>query len=171
MPVTKKITDLALANVAAGDDVPIAQGGFLKRAKAGQANGLAILDSAGMPLDSAGRKIVVADSNSSGSYIRFADGTQICYNTVILNNPAFSGGAYGGSSIIWAIWTYPAAFALTPTVTLTANTTNGSPDRGLFVYSANAQTATSAGTLVINAGNISGLTQVILNMTAIGRWY
>lgn len=54
MPVTKKITDLALANVAAGDDVPIAQGGFLKRAKAGQANGFALLDNASALLESSG---------------------------------------------------------------------------------------------------------------------
>lgn len=44
MPVTKKITELAQVSAAAGDDVPIAQGGFLKRAKAGQAGGFAILD-------------------------------------------------------------------------------------------------------------------------------
>ncbi|APD09759.1 hypothetical protein [Thermus brockianus] len=41
--------------------------------------GVSILDSDGMPLDSAGRKIVAYGSNSNGSFVRFADGTQICW--------------------------------------------------------------------------------------------
>lgn len=156
MPVTKKITDLALANVAAGDDVPIAQGGFLKRAKAGQANGLAILDSAGMPLDSAGRKVVAYGTNSNGTYIRFADGTQICFALNMLAGPSPQ------------TWTYPSAFVSTPVVSFISH------DPGYILtgdYNIWNNTQARVRKYAIASGTEYTGTGLAIDAIAIGRWY
>ena len=57
-------------------------------------------------------------SNSNGNWIRFQDGTQICW---IENSVNWSIGTAYGSLYIGTIgWTYPAAFVSTPSVSLHA---------------------------------------------------
>lgn len=61
--------------------------------------------------------VIESGDNVNGEYIRFADGTQICYYTKSLVGTAVNKGnnAFGA-------WTYPAAFAgLPPSVSATYN--------------------------------------------------
>lgn len=179
MPTTKKITELSLASVAAGDDVPIAQGGFLKRAKAGQAGGLAILGAAGMPLNGAGQPVVASGSNSNGTYVRFADGTQICYLRLEIfgydsNFYVIREGAY--------VWNFPAAFIDVPTISCSFEVQfwkrpwndTGMPDYGggmIAEYDNSAQIATSTTRVQFKYYFREWGGVLRINGIAIGRWY
>jgi hypothetical protein len=99
----KRISQLTQVAVAAGDDVPIVKSGNTRRAKAGQASGFAILDAAGMVLDSNNRKIVRRVSNSNGVSVRFSDNLQICYFIT-------------PGSANTETWTFPEAFSENPIV-------------------------------------------------------
>lgn len=63
-----------------------------------------------------GTDIVASGSNSNGNYIKFFDGTMICWNYMEVTDQAIN-GAYGnlydGSRVI----TYPVAFTATPVLT------------------------------------------------------
>jgi len=74
-------------------------------AQLGQPNGPALLDSAGMVLDGSGVKIIEYGSNANGSYIRFADGTQICWRSVTITVDGLSTGWYKALGVA-----FPAAF-------------------------------------------------------------
>ncbi len=102
------LASLAQATVAPGDLIPVVQGGVSKRAAAGQAGGLATLDANGMPLDASGTPIVAYGSNANGEYVRFADGTQICWGMVDLGNFTADGSKQA------ATITLPAAFVNPP---------------------------------------------------------
>lgn len=64
-------------------------------------------------LDLAGKIISESGSNSNGYYVRFADGTQICwhtkYTTNLIDTP-HGNVYYSGSDI----WTFPASFKIPP---------------------------------------------------------
>lgn len=67
--------------------------------------------------------IIERGNNSQGSYVRYADGTQICWITVSTGaavNLAHAGGAFYGSPAIYPL-TYPAPFISVPTVTASAS--------------------------------------------------
>ena len=69
----------------------------------GQPNGLALLNATGMPITASGTPVVAYGSNGNGSYVRYADGTQICWHV----------GLAGPSP---QTWFFPAAFAENPSV-------------------------------------------------------
>ena len=63
-----------------------------------------------------GSQVIASGSNSNGKYIKFFDGTMICWNYIEVTDQAIN-GAYGslydGSRVI----TYPVAFTATPVLT------------------------------------------------------
>ena len=66
--------------------------------------------------------IIESGDNANGNYVRFADGTQICWHcwTKLYNCVnAAPGGLYYSSGSTGEILTYPATFALPPSVTFT----------------------------------------------------
>ncbi len=77
-------------------------------------------------------RIVQSGSNSNGSYIRYDDGTQVCWQIV----DDTDGGYY--------TWTYPAAFASTPVAIGQAGVISGNEDwQGkMILVIANSATAT-----------------------------
>lgn len=98
-------------------------------------------------------------SNSNGSYIRFADGTQVCWRIV----DDTDGGYY--------IWTYPAAFASTPVAIGQAGVIPGNENWTGKMILAAAFSATAVfypysatGTAALFAGPIRWY------FLAIGRW-
>ena len=64
--------------------------------------------------------IVDSGSNSNGRYVKYADGTMICYHNMTMDDWVSipRGALYSTSS---KVWTFPVPFALTPTVTSQVN--------------------------------------------------
>lgn len=73
----------------------------------------------------AGRNVVESGSNANGNWVRFADGTQMCW----LTTGSIGAGTVVGNSwtSVPATWTYPAAFVagFEPVVTGMVNSGNG----------------------------------------------
>lgn len=92
---TKRIRDLTTGTPAAGDFLAVdpASGSTYK-----------------VPLIGSGG-VIEYGSNSNGSYVRFADGTQICWKAVQVSYT----NSYGLSSL----WSYPAAFTSSPNIVAT----------------------------------------------------
>ena len=118
-----------------------------------------VSQSAGVPTGA----VIERGSNANGEYVRFADGTQICYHKV-------SGGlvvaAYGGTGLYQSStdWTLPAGFAGYYVVT------GGGVDQDSAGWvSSMPQTTPSANFAYISkSASHSG---VFLGLTAIGRWF
>jgi hypothetical protein len=123
-----------------------------------------VSQSAGVPTGA----IIEKGSNANGEYVRFADGTQICWSQAISAGAASTGT---GSLFVsgTTVWTYPAAFVSgsTPSVSGYANRTSGT---GIsFLANANvmpSDTTMSARFLTTVTG-----TECTLYVNAIGRWY
>lgn len=123
--------------------------------------------------------LIETGSNSNGRYVRFADGTQICFGTVQLDNAT--------TSRCSGTWTFPAAFVDgTYRVTSEYKPSNGA-DVVTTVFASAAPTAREilapihggkTTTTVTIAGNtISGATafgasdHLFVDVIAIGRWF
>ncbi len=115
-----------------------------------------VSQSAGVPTGA----VIERGSNANGEYVRWADGTQIC--TVVgpaMTADVLSGGMYR-SADIW-VWTYPAAWSLTPVCWATADSTW----RVVFVFSG-SNTAS-----IRHWQPNSSSDGVVTRLVAIGRWF
>lgn len=67
-----------------------------------------------------GDKLIDSGTNSNGQWVRFYDGTQICYNTTQFTMPPIIpiGGIYGTSTGDYQTLTFPKPFISKPTVTV-----------------------------------------------------
>lgn len=103
-------------------------------------------------------------SNSNGSWIKLADGTQICTHRTEIVNSSFS-KSWGGLYYEYATpdsWTFPLSFAGNPSVSISAYNSN--------MFFANSRVYTSSITGIIAYRPVSGRADTLLFMTAIGRW-
>jgi hypothetical protein len=115
--------------------------------------------------------IIERGSNSQGSYVRYADGTQICWLTVSTNaalNNSHANGVLYGSPAIYPL-AYPATFSSVPTVTASAS---------LFGSATGIVWAVGYEQPILNQwGGWLALTTVAtgayanIRLMAIGRWY
>jgi hypothetical protein len=97
-----------------------------------------------------------------GSYLRFADGTQICsFAGLSAANAATAVGALFRSAVV--AWDFPAPFAVPPVVTGMAQT------GGAWVVADAAPTGSSAGLRVVSATSLAG--PVAFSAMAVGRWF
>lgn len=155
--VTGDLITAAKLNQMKNDVIPWSQ--------AGVAGGVANLNAAGMPLTAAGEAVVEYGSNTAGSYVRLADGTQICWVTATRTANALSAaGAWGTVYYLSYAWTFPAPFIAAPTVvahTVPANTFLPTGNKASDV------TATNATVWCWAADNFAAATY---NIVAIGRW-
>jgi hypothetical protein len=110
-----------------------------------------VSESSGVPTGA----IIERGSNANGDYVRFADGTQICWNNEIVTPVANTYTSY--------TWTFPAAFSVTPSITVSANSASAAVVNTQF----SSPSATSAG-IGINRTNTTNTT---LSSQAIGRWF
>jgi hypothetical protein len=123
--------------------------------------------------------LVEAGSNSNGNYVRFADGTQICWGSLTLDNIS--------TSRCGATWTFPAAFVdntyrvhseFKPQVGTDAVTTAfaGAAPTSREILSPLHGTKTTT-TVAITAYTITGATNfggsdhLYVDVIAIGRWF
>lgn len=104
--------------------------------------------------------VIETGSNTNGRYVRFADGTQICYtsNTVGVVTGELSGSLYRGEQSV----IFPAAFAVKPGVTTSADS---------LVRWGNARAVTTTGFVLVHWNTLSSTASVSGGYVAIGRWY
>jgi Protein of unknown function (DUF2793) len=118
-----------------------------------------VSQSAGAPTGA----VIERGSNANGDYVRFADGTQICTQSVSLGGATTSVGAlfYEPGS---TNWTYPAAFASGTQPAMSAAC--GDATRTVNMVSNSASIGKHR-----SFSPISSATTPTAKMTAIGRWF
>ena len=97
--------------------------------------------------------IVQTATNADGTYVRFADGTQICWGGITSSNAG------------QVTWTFPAAFVSTPRVQGTALATGNGR---IVVYSAAGTTSADFGVYSTANALVDG---IFTSVMAVGRWY
>jgi len=112
--------------------------------------------------------IIERGSNANGEYVRFADGTQICWLSSAELGFRVANVSAGATGTV--IWGYPAAFASTPDVTANWGSNDGSIRVNGQPQRKSSRTSTQCPinwqALLSVAGAASQLDAV-----AIGRWY
>ncbi|OJY37000.1 MAG: hypothetical protein BGP11_12910, partial [Rhodobacterales bacterium 65-51] len=107
-------------------------------------------------------RVIERGSNANGYYVRFADGTQICWGAVTSTDTQSmaSGALYRTAGVAW---TFPAAFAVAPMVMPghTGDTT------AWFTFDA----PSIASVFMRRIGTLSGGANVTYRATAIGYWF
>ncbi|QNR43443.1 phage tail protein [Pseudomonas syringae] len=130
--------------------------------------GVATLTSAGIfnaaGLQVAGRNVVEAGSNTNGNFVRFGDGTQICWNR------AYAFGPSGAGTTATAFWTPPMPFVgnaaeISVTLQFAESNDNFTCSRisGYMVAGSETRATITA--------NFSVSQVYRLGLMAIGRWY
>ncbi|MEF2552038.1 hypothetical protein VQ042_11805 [Aurantimonas sp. A2-1-M11] len=109
--------------------------------------------------------IIERGSNANGQYVRFADGTQICWHTLTsttINGP-------NGSIFISdeALWTFPAAFSSAPVATARARRLSG----GGTVFTVDSGETLSATATGFRAANSQSGDAAAIQAIAFGRWF
>lgn len=121
-----------------------------------------VAQSSGVPTGSLFQK----GSNANGSFVRLADGTQICWYVL---NHASAQYAPDGQTQLAFTWTFPATFVSAPPYVDLTPTGGGS---GYFNLRVVAPSASNAGTLyMINTSNGYQNCGTALRCIAIGRWF
>lgn len=108
--------------------------------------------------------LIERGSNANGEYVRYADGTQICWTTggpyIDVNTAA---GAVFKSSVIGS-WIFPASFLSVATITITASAQ--SDDRWVNAFAFNTASA-----VVNHFGYAQSSNLVGTRLMAVGRWF
>ncbi|MDE0922368.1 hypothetical protein [Aurantimonas coralicida] len=112
--------------------------------------------------------IIERGSNANGSYIRWADGTQICTKTMTGLGPVnlafgscFTTGAIAGGL-------FAASFSGAPVVATFASSPSGGAS---WVAGTTPATASSFGDLTLVRPSSSALTDFRMDLTAVGKWF
>lgn len=122
--------------------------------------------------------VIEQGSTATGRYIRFADGTQICYGTVALGSIVAAGAGTWAAPYRSApdiSWTFPAAFAAAPVVqgrTVPPGAASGDDNRRRAILCTGVANAVAA--YQIHAARLGTATTADVfeaDMMAVGRWY
>ena len=108
--------------------------------------------------------VTITGTSASGKYIKFDDGTMICYNRLVVNNLAITAG--WGSWFISALlsYTFPATFLDNPVVSVNVESVSG--DIAIWAHQATTPTGFNG-----RFTRGSGATfNSIVSWKAIGRW-
>ena len=115
--------------------------------------------------------IVESGSNAYGSWVKYSDGTMICWNKQQFNSVRCNtlwGSVYSNSGDQRAFDVFPQTFYSAPTVTLAPVKTNG--DFWLCSYGATEPTTTQPPGWQISRGTSNASMNITLSYIAIGRW-
>ena len=114
--------------------------------------------------------VVESGSDSNGSYVKYADGTMICYKTVTgtTNISTSWGSLYVSSSV--SLGNYPVSFVSVPTVTVTPQSQSGTQ----FMMTTNdangfGTISTPAPVCLVRPNSRTGV-GYIFNVIAVGKW-
>ena len=116
------------------------------------------------PAEIGAESATIVGSGASGKYIKFDDGTMICYNRLVVNSLAITAG--WGSWFISALlnYTFPATFLDNPVVSVNVESTTG--DIAIWAHQATTPTGFNG-----RFTRGSGATfNSIVSWKAIGRW-
>lgn len=108
--------------------------------------------------------LIERGSNANGQFTRWADGTQICWQTLTVNG-AINAGLLGGFRNTGQTWVYPAVFATAPALngapanlnSLAVVTSNVGPTAASVFHTAFASQGTAA--------------DLVATLVAVGRWF
>ncbi|EPM0018483.1 hypothetical protein OE300_21225 [Pseudomonas aeruginosa] len=164
------------AATAAGARTSLGLGSAAVRAALGSTGALysrdsilgAVSQSSGVPTGA----VIQRGSNANGEYVRYADGTQICW---LLSFRITQSGS--SSTILERPWSFPASFSNTDVVTLVSHSNNGSRRNELNIANfkrAFSDTNTGSGSVNIGMEFTSGViasSWIDVPVYAIGRWY
>ena len=120
--------------------------------------------------ESANKHIKESGSNANGSYIKFDDGTMICYHEL---NTGVGNTANG---VIWfsplMSWTFPATFILRPEFYATPKVIINGGANPLCVsrVASGVHSSTSIGNLHVAYQASSATVNTRISIMAIGRW-
>ena len=123
--------------------------------------------------ESSSKHITESGENENGKYIKFDDGTMICYHSIDLGSIlAFGTGTFSDLyRTNTATWTYPERFVGTPIITVGVNHRGTTGINRAICISYDAPGASSVSN--IQAFRCSSGSQdigVTARLTAIGRW-
>lgn len=110
--------------------------------------------------------VVEKGSNSNGYYVRFADGTQICWQEVTYTTVAIN-AAYGSLYLGGSTWTFPASFSSAPAVACGQYKWGTSASWG----GVNTISSSDAVLRVYDIQSRASGTSTYVAMIATGRWY
>lgn len=108
--------------------------------------------------------IIEYGSNANGEYIKYADGTMICWADISSGSLAISTAFLGGFRSDGQTWTFPAEFSDTPKVSI-------SPTSLTAFGVAPASRITTSATFVYTAVTSQGSSARSATAIAIGRWF
>jgi hypothetical protein len=112
-----------------------------------------------------GRDYPIGDSNANGRYVRFWDGTQVCYLTSTASIAcATSNSATGGFRSVNTTWTFPVAFSAAPIVTAQSGNSNS-------ICVASSSVSTTAVDYAYQTVTTQTAATRIANLIAVGRWF
>lgn len=118
--------------------------------------------------------IIERGSNGNGDYIRFVDGTQICWrrmSNITTASYALASGMFGSDTISSS---FPINFSATPTVTTSAEGPAGSSGTTNLMFTSNfakPAASTFGGWRAISDSASVLAAGFVIDMFAIGRWY
>jgi hypothetical protein len=107
--------------------------------------------------------IIEKGSNANGSYVRFADGTQICWRAVALGTTSNGTGSLFSTNTVSGSWA--ANFSAAPTIV-----TSAKDSQGALVWSTNAAASTTGFTL-LQGISVVNTASANADLVAVGRWY
>lgn len=104
-------------------------------------------------------------SNTNGSYIKFEDGTMICWNSVPMTKSVTStwGALYTSPST--SLGTFPQTFIDIPTITVYC-----SGSSSIMLVTSAAATTTTAGSIQLARADSNNNVSTTVNYIAIGKW-
>lgn len=158
----------ALGTTGNYDILPVEKGGT------GNTNGTAAKLSAGGMVGSVSQTggvatgpVIERGANANGDYIRFADGTQICWKRITADATGSPVGSVFGSGAFGA-GPYPASFNAAPRVSHSGFIASGSADSmWSSCYTPATQTSWGNYRLLSASASAAGYIDIV----AIGRWY
>lgn len=106
--------------------------------------------------------IVESGSNTNGYYVKYADGTMVCWHTT-QNNLAIQTAMLGGYRSSGQTWTFPAEFNVTPVCIASGEPTDS------FSYNCNGKSTTYA-SYAYTAISSQLVAARVVNLLAIGTW-
>ena len=120
-----------------------------------------VSESGGVPTGA----IIERDSNANGEYVKFADGTMLCWGlkgqSINIQSPLLGGHRSNGGAFIFS---FPATFSDSPELLAVPQEAT--------VFSVLTQfTTTTSGSVMVTAVNNSTGVNASLIFLAIGRWY
>ena len=112
--------------------------------------------------------VVESGSNDNGSWIKYSDGTMICYHSILKSNVAFNKNTSGTYYFInenykhLYDWTYPQQFIGVPKVIATVSSSG--------YVNACCGNITRTETRVLSTTNYNASINITFNIVAIGKW-